>query len=387
MIKQKGCSVSSAAMLLGYHGVNVDPPTLNQWLKMNNGYNRAGNIDWFRVAAYGRKAGKEITYIDKPTGTLEQNICEYGPQIINVKNAPLSHFVSVTGRDSEKTTWLINDPNGGVSTTLNKYNNIISAKRIFSGPEHTFTDPTGLVVHLHSPAELVITNPLGQRLGTDPITGTTYNEIPHGYYNLLGDIDDDDPDDALLPDPEPDPTKEIEIFQPVAGQYTLDVIGTGAGAYSMEITTYDPELNQSQAAYENLPIYPGNIQSFKFNFLKTVGSQTEFSGTFDGGGQRPKDVNKFLTYSSPTQSQTTLPSGVANYQLMVFYDKSVLPGSFDAELNGIYIGDEFHPVPGSAEIVNLYLQPGRNALKLSIQGTLSNGRIAADTDRLVFIVQ
>jgi len=108
-------------------------------------------------------------------------------------------------------------------------------------------------------------------------------------------------------------------------------------------------------------------------------------GNFDGKGQRPSDVNKFLSYVTPTQSTTTLPAGTTSFSLVIIYDKNIIPSTFTAELNGIDIKSLFHPTPGSAESVSLNLNPGRNTLVLSVEGNLPN-RVARDTDRLVFIV-
>ncbi len=102
-------------------------------------------------------------------------------------------------------------------------------------------------------------------------------------------------------------------------------------------------------------------------------------------GQWPRDVNKFLTYSSPTASHTSLPTGTTTYPLMIFYGQTILPASFRAELNGADISTWFHPTTGGHEVVSLPVRPGRNVVVLSVDGNLPN-RVATDTDRLVFLV-
>lgn len=59
--------------------------------------------------------------------------------------------------------------------------------------------------------------------------------------------------------------------------------------------------------------------------------------------------------------------------------------TFTAELNGRDVSALFRPGAGSGESVRLPLAPGRNVLKLSVQGT-AGARQATDTDRLVFVV-
>jgi hypothetical protein len=180
-------------------------------------------------------------------------------------------------------------------------------------------------------------------------------------------------------------TKELVAPRPPAGDYQLQVTGTGAGTYTLDIQAYDPDLNASTELFEDMPISSGQVHVYGFYFAKTVGAEIEVTGSFDGGGQRPRDVNKFLSYSSPTASRTALPTGTTTYPLMIFYGKTVLPASFRAELNGADISTWFHPTPGGHEFVSLPVQPGRNVLVLSVDGNLPN-RVATDTDRLVFIV-
>lgn len=47
---------------------------------------------------------------------------------------------------------------------------------------------------------------------------------------------------------------------------------------------------------------------------------------------------------------------------------------------------EFSPVEGTQEVVTIPLSPGRNTLKLSVEGLRSDDRFATDRDSLTFIV-
>lgn len=107
---------------------------------------------------------------------------------------------------------------------------------------------------------------------------------------------------------------------------------------------------------------------------------------FDGKGQRPADVNSFLSYLKPLEAQTTLPQGQSAYYLLIFYGKTIQPQTFKATLNGADISGSFHPNPDSSDAVKLNLQQGRNTLVVSVDGIRNDGRKATDTDRLVFIV-
>lgn len=385
-IAGKGCYLAAAAMILSYHGVErVDLPTLNTWLKDNEGYNRRGLVIRERIAEYARQ--QEVNMIYDPQepdpqrvwagldNKFERYICYYGPHIIKVPNR--NHWVTGTGKNFQRTTYLVNDPEGGVARTLTGFN----AMRVFGGPEYTYTDITGITIDFHSPGELLLTDPQGRKVGYDPITMVAYNEIPRAYYETSG------LEDAETGDPGPE-SKILWIPRPLAGDYQLQVIGTDTGVYTLEIRATDPEGNQSLKIFIDISITPGKIHTYGFYYAKTVGAELEFkavTGNFDGKGQRPSDVNKFLSYVVPIQSATELPVGTTNFSLVIIYDKNIIPATFTATLNGVDVKSLFHPAPGSAESVPLNLNQGRNTLILSVKGNLPN-RVARDTDRLVFIV-
>jgi len=151
-------------------------------------------------------------------------------------------------------------------------------------------------------------------------------------------------------------TLSVPLFVTLGTTDSITIVATSAA---------DP--NVSNSAVENLDVLPA------------------FS--FDGGGQRPTDVNLFLTYANPTNTSNTLPAGVSTFDVMIAYSATTNPATFSATLNGVDITSSFHPQPGTFETVKIFLQSGRNDLLLSIQGTRTDGNVATDKDRLVFIAQ
>jgi hypothetical protein len=293
-----------------------------------------------------------------------------------------THWVLAYGQDKAKATWLIVDPNGGATTTLQStYNNNFCETRTFQGPEVTFTDQTGLTVSFHSPGELLIANPAGQRLGFDPLTNQSFAEIPGSSYNDVG-LEDDETE---TPDDTVDPAKSLELVSPSIGDYSLTITGTGTGTYNMEIQALDTNGQPSQQTFLNVPVAPNQVQQIVVHYDSTPGAQVQLAGGFDGGGQRPKDVNHFLSYGSPSSDHTSLPAGTTAFPLLIFYSAETVPGTFSATLNGADVSALFHPIAGGHEFVSVPLQSGRNVLALSISGNLPS-RTATDTDRLTFLV-
>jgi hypothetical protein len=377
-------------MVFGYFGATIDPPGLNNFLKGRaQGYVGAGSVNATVATQFPRSQNTNVTYRGAGTAAgLSQAVCSAGPQLVGVKCVnrhgvlKATHWVLGYGQDKAKTTWLIVDPNGGTTTTLQtKYNNTFCETRTFQGPEFTFTDQTGLTVSFHSPGELLITNPTGQRLGFDPLTNQSFAEIPGSSYNDVG-LEDDETE---TPDDTVDPAKSLELVSPATGDYNLTITGTGTGTYNMEIQGLDANGQPTQQVFQNVPIAPNQVQQIILHYDSTPGAQIQLAGGFDGGGQRPKDVNHFLSYGNPSSDHTSLPAGTTTFPLLIFYSAETLPGTFSATLNGADVSSSFHPVAGGHEFVSVPLQSGRNVLALSISGNLPS-RTATDTDRLTFLV-
>jgi hypothetical protein len=389
-ISGKGCFLSDAAMVFGYFDAPIDPRGLNSFLKSKPSGYSSGLVNGSVAIQSPAGQGVNIKYRGfADPSTLSQAVCSAGPQLMGVKCKPnnqgvlkATHWVLAFGRDKDKTTWLLKDPAGGVSTTLAaKYGNNFCEVRTFQGPEFTFTDMTGLTVSFHSPGELLITDPSGRRLGADLLTNASFQEIPNSAYNNEP-LEDDD---TGVPDDDSDTMKDIEVVSPATGDYTLTITGTGNGTYDMEIQGLDANGQPSLSTFSGVPISTNQVQTIVIHYDSAPGTQLQLSGGFDGGGQRPKDVNHFLSYGNPTSNHVSLAAGRASFPLLIFYSDTVLPSTFSATLGGTDVTQLFHPVAGGHEFVSLPMVSGRNVLDLSIQGNLPS-RTATDSDRLVFLV-
>jgi hypothetical protein len=388
-IKEKGCALTSAAMLLTYFGISVDAKTLNDYLLglgEPDGYGPVGAVNWLGVLQRAAQDNQRLTFRKNTHATpqdLRNRICRFGPQIVQVKGK--QHFVVVTGLNDEETDFTIADPadpNGRKNGLLNRdYDGFNSVREFGPASQPTFDEV--LLAELHSPAELLLTDPLGRQVGFDPVSGGVFDEIPDANYDSSGyGVVLDDETIA-----EPDPLwKELYVHLPTDGEYVVQVSGTGSGSYTLNLLGYDRAGRSAGFLGRDIPISGGEVHQYAFQFSATdmSGGTLALSGGFLGGGQRTA-VNALLSYARPAQTRTTLPSGTAAFSLMVFYHAAIDPTTFQADLNGAAVTSLFSPTPGSHEIVSIPLQTGRNVLKLSVTGSV-DGRAGADRDQLVFLV-
>ncbi|HET9004780.1 MAG TPA: hypothetical protein VFN39_12320, partial [Gemmatimonadaceae bacterium] len=350
-----------------------------------------GNLGWPGFVRYAATIDSTLSFDERGPGTfadLHTRICRYGPQIIEVKSLGSSaqHFVLATGFSDDLRTVKINDPASRSNTDLTPYGNTFRSSRLFEGPLRTDTLAADIIVTFHSPGHLVLTDPQGRRVGYDPSRGTSYNEIPGAYYDTLVALSTV-VDDGVFDDDEHDPAKEIHVPGAAAGQYTVDVTGTGNGTYILTMAGYGARMRSSRAEFWSVPISPGEVHSYSFAYDPATagsGAPLSMSGAFGGGGQK-KVVDELLSYARPAARQTQLPAGTSSYGVMIFYGSGLNAATFHAVLNGSDVTASFHPVPGGSETVTVPLASGRNVLKLSASGVVGT-RTSSDADQLVLTV-
>jgi hypothetical protein len=126
----------------------------------------------------------------------------------------------------------------------------------------------------------------------------------------------------------------------------------------------------------------------KFAISTTTIGPAELSDAalYDGGGQQPAEVNKFLRYAAPLDNRNKVPANSA-YAVIVYYSRTINPATFAATLDGVNITSRFHPVPGAADVVKIAIGTSTTKLHLSVDGTKSSGGKATDSDTLTFLPQ
>lgn len=243
-----------------------DPKKLNEWLQQNNGYYSGARplppedptywdtafLDLKAVVKYAKINGVNLSadqtlrpknsenssqFISRTKDTLDESMCALNPAILGINSN--GHFIDSTGKLVEDgvDTWQIHDPlwNGnppGLSTLKAKYSNTYNQIDLMSGnlpKKHlTFTK--------YSPVEMYITDPEGKKAGFDPTTNTFYEEIPFASYGTKY-LGADDGGGGLIE------AGMLDIPDPVDGEYTLTVVGTGNGEYGLEARESDDKTN------------------------------------------------------------------------------------------------------------------------------------------------
>lgn len=392
-ISRSGCLLVDYAAALRYHGVPITVTELNTALGTAafKGYNDTGEINPWRVVKVANflRPDLEMSFMRRDghlsggeaSGPARDAVCRSGPTPIWVKSR--QHFVNAWGRPETESTYLLKDPDGGLSNTLGgTYSNLYYGTRELRREPTTFVFPGGLMISLGSPAELLLTDPSGRRTGIDPLTNTVFSENPDASYG--GDSISDPSVDASDP-PVHIESKSILLSPVPSGTYTLRVTGTGSGTYSLGFSYTGSDFADADSSVRDIPVTAGSVHNYTFTAPIATGGAFPLSGSFDGGGQRPRDVNKFLSYATLTNSRTGVPAGTTTFPLLIFYSPAVIAGSFSATLNGAPITALFNPTPGGFETVSIPLVRGSNVLQLTIDGNLP-GRVAADSDRLTFQV-
>ena len=120
-----------------------------------------------------------------------------------------------------------------------------------------------LTVRIFSPADFVITAPDGRRLGRDFASSSTINEIPLAFYNH----------DGGPPSLGYGETGQFAVIpNPQAGEYKIDLLGTGNGSYRLSASLLSDGKDQ-EANYDGV-ITLGQNQQINFDYLSDSGDIT-----------------------------------------------------------------------------------------------------------------
>lgn len=251
-IRSCGCALTSAVMIARFYdattgadGEDMNPLKANAWMQENNGYNPGGGVNWNSFAKFANYKIKFTTRdeVVNNYALLDSFLSDDNPVIARAdpgRGGSNQHFFVIDKKLAGD--YRVKDPYWYNTDSLNEavthnaakvrdYLGGFDALRVFV--PHTGTPYASLAFALGSPAELLITDAHGRRLGKDPETGTNYNEIPGGSY---GSDDFDNPEGSVVSDHR---GKVAYITDPLSGGFTIKVKGTGEGPYTLKTTFTD----------------------------------------------------------------------------------------------------------------------------------------------------
>jgi hypothetical protein len=313
-----------------------------------------------------------------PTQTLVNILRNQVPVILPILGADGNehHWVVVTGFNSKATDlaqFLVNDPGDAVNvktlddvgsvsayhikdgitqlTVKNSLNNI-DAWKVYTkvtnplAPLDPIT-PQALGVYSDAPVELILTDPQGRRTGFDPFTNTLFQDIPTSDYETSAYCDE------LGSSGCNSPFKTLEMANQIPGQYTLNVTGTGSGAFTVSVRASDAAGNWITQTYSGTAA-PGVTSQFTFDgaviTFAAFGANLAISSSFQafavdgtitlGPGGTISPVAQPVTIQVGNAFSATIPAGS-------FTQTPQGTFAFGGVVQGILLAAELTPTGGN----------------------------------------
>ena len=285
-IGQCGCALTSIAMMLAFHGATKDPngnpttpATVNEYFNrdakceargcISLGY-RYGQVRWGGADQYSAEANKlfgtqKIVWNGDggwDPDLVRQEINNDRPVIL----AEPGHYIVAKGIIGN--TFAINDPAyNRVRLDQGYGNNALSIRRY----SKTSSDFSKIEVAVLAPAQVLITDSNGKRIGFDPATLTVVEEIPNSMYFFDQALADDSGQNP--PPPAGAGVHVAVVSTPQAGNYTIDVIAPDSELYSFAVYGSDRDASLAFNLFEAQPA-PGAQPRYNFTYSPIPGAKT-----------------------------------------------------------------------------------------------------------------
>lgn len=209
-----GCALTSATMILQYHGFDwVTPDILNDWLNgKEDGYLRNGLVNWLAVSRFSNPR-LEYLRLSPTSENIMSELENDRPSIIKVPG----HFVVSKGET--ETSFEINDPGYSDRNILSVYPDLITL--------NTFTPSETDLSYMMFVADEDVVMQLFDELGN---LISTQNFVDSPIIHEGTSTESGEPLSVLL------------FPKPSNGNYTLSLSG-GSGSYQLDTYLYDEEGN------------------------------------------------------------------------------------------------------------------------------------------------
>ncbi len=228
-IHEFGCALTSSAMVLQYHGHNINPDKLNDWLKnQNDGYIRNGLINWLAVSRYTKihdsinSPTLEYKRLLPTTENLVNELNNGRPAILKENG----HFVVAKSILPE--TFGINDPGYANRNDLTSYGNAFLAINSYT-PTHS--DLSYMMFVIEPQFDIKIYDNNNNLIPTDSFVEEPINSL----------INPNKKSGSKL--------KIVTLQKPQNGNFVLKVTGP-KGNYNLDSYLYDTNGKVSQENFD-----------------------------------------------------------------------------------------------------------------------------------------
>lgn len=268
-ISQVGCALTSLSTALKCRGVANDPGTLNDLLTSTGGFS-GSSVSWDKATRdAGGKGLKFLAFQSTDAADLDHllcNECRGCPVIVGVNLQPrvgrlgAGHFVAVTGRQGS--TFRILDPGYKDRNTLDAYGNVFETRGCV-------VDPPGDISALEmsiSNSDLLLENEVGQKAGTDSITGRTLKQIPRSV-SFIDALDNDVSGQVAA-----DIVSYIHAFQPSAGVYRIFTTPLKPGPHTLIVNAFSQDGTAQPQVSIPVQSEVGSRAAFRIKFSPAPGT-------------------------------------------------------------------------------------------------------------------
>jgi N-acetylneuraminic acid mutarotase len=339
-----GCAVTSATMVLRYHGMTemldgtaIDPASLNQWLNAHDGYSYGKNkkgwyssIWWNTISRLtqelydGNKSSVKLEFSNIQNNAsfsaLLNNDLTTGndvgrfPDILHVtklsgSSKTIGHYVVAKGATND--TYEINDPEWNYPTLASfesYYDQLIRYV-----PSHTNLSYIDIIVNPN--IQILITSPDGKRTGKVVTNGQTqsFNEIPNANYFYQPPIAN--PDALGVVHSLGTGVNEFLLPKPNNGKYKITFSSNENSDYMANFATYKKDGTSNIKVINGL-LGKNQTDIIEINYDSDTPSQTnrivDFESTIRDINEL-YDIRSIKTVGAATSLKALIQTAQKNY--------------------------------------------------------------------------
>lgn len=302
-----GCAVTSAAMVLNYHNMMefeddtpIDPGSLNEWLKNNNGFQTSkpgfgkpfSKFVWSSInilsgelyeaskSAYKLehvRYSAESTESSKLTVLNDDLTNKQNPAILAVSNALTNmHFVVAKGVENGL-SYLINDPEWNYENLAPFGNDFFQLDRY----KRATSNASYIEMSTNEGIEIAVVDSEGRKTGKQVVDGViqTFDEIPNAVYSHQNAISN--PNSLGEQESLGFGFNEFLLPEPLDGQYTIILSSFENQTYTLNIAALEAN---------------GDDQNFQMAGIIGQNSGDEFD--LDYSQDEPSVLGEIVTFDS-----------------------------------------------------------------------------------------